>query len=275
MLGASGGFGGSRYNRKVRASAVAAEFEGTVTLVTGAARGIGAATVREVARRGGAVALHYHRDREAAERLAGELAPARVELFDGDLEAAETPAQLTAAVEARLGGLDYLVNNAAFTPRTRPAGGAPLLRTADEGAFDPALWDQVLHTNLRAPLQLALAASHLRAIVNVGSGDALKGDGSSSYFILSKGGFPALTRYLARRLAPAVRVNAVMPGLIATAEIASRGASFEPRRRAIVERTPMGRLGEPEEMAEAIVFLLAGNSFITGDVLFVDGGLNL
>lgn len=234
------------------------ELRGKVALVTGARRGLGRACAEALRAAGAAVAAH--------EREGGE--------FAADLSEASAPAELVARVVERFGRLDYLVNNAALTPRTVPAGqdwdAVPSIAVES--------FDRTLAVNLRAPLQLALAAAQrpeLEAIVNVGSGSAARGDGSSAEFVLSKGAIPALTQYLARRLAPRVRVNAFLPGLFDTEEIAERGPGFATRRDAILARTPMGRLGRPQEAAESILFLLAGNRFITGQLLLVDGGLHL
>ena len=240
------------------------DLRGQVALVTGAARGLGRATAAALTQAGARVAAHQREGGEFPADLAG------------GPEAAES---LVDAVVARFGRIDYLVNNAALTPanplRDAPAAAAGSFQRADaEAGFDPGRFDAAIAVNLRAPLQLALAAAPhgLQAVVNVGSGSTERGDGSSAYFVVSKGAVPALTRYLARRLAPAVRVNAFMPGLFDTEQLAGRGERFRPLREEIVRRTPMARLGRPEEAAETILYLLAGNTFITGEVLCVDGG---
>ncbi|HUX66998.1 MAG TPA: SDR family oxidoreductase [Terriglobales bacterium] len=241
------------------------DLNGKVALVTGAAAGIGAATVAALEAAGATVAAHRHRGGE----------------FAADLARPEAAEELVARVRERWGRLDYLVNNAAYTP-PNPIGavaGASFQRADAEQDFDPERFDRAIAVNLRAPLQLALAAAGegatLEAVVNVGSGSTQRGDGSSAYFVVSKGGIPSLTQYLARRLAPRVRVNALLPGLIATEQLDSRGPGFEPLRQEIIRRTPMGRLGTPAEAAEAILYLLAGNGFVTGTVLTLDGGWHL
>lgn len=236
------------------------DLHGKVALVTGTHRGLGRAIADALTAAGAQVAAHQH--------TGGD--------FAADLAAPDAPDALVARVLDRLGRLDYLVNNAAYTPLIpkHPAGNWDAIPD-----FDLDRFDRTLAVNLRAPLQLSLAAASqsptLEAILNVGSGSAERGDGSSAEFVLSKGAIPTLTQYLARRLAPRVRVNCFLPGLFATEEIAARGPSFAPRRQAILDRTPMHRLGSPAEAAETILFLLAGNSFITGQSLMLDGGWHL
>lgn len=238
------------------------DLHGKVALVTGARRGIGAACVRALEACGAQVAAHT--------RDQGE--------FAADLSDPAAPVGLVARVRARFGRLDYLVNNAAYTPANplRTDQAFSFQRADAESDFDPARFDAAIAVNLRAPVALALAAADaLTAVVNIGSGSAVRGDGSSAYFVLSKGGYPALGQYLARRLAPRVRVNTLLPGLIATEQIAGRGPAFEPLRQEIIHRTPMGRLGQPEEVAELVLFLLAGAGFITGESITLDGGWHL
>ncbi|TAN24060.1 MAG: SDR family oxidoreductase [Acidobacteria bacterium] len=235
------------------------DLHGKVALVTGSHRGLGRAIADALIAAGAQVAAHQH--------TGGD--------FAADLAAPDAPTALVARVLDRFGRLDYLVNNAAYTPLVpeHPAGNWDAVP-----GFDLDRFDRTLAVNLRAPLQLALAAAQspsLAAIVNVGSGSAERGDGSSAEFVLSKGAIPTLTQYLARRLAPRVRVNCFLPGLFATEEIAARGPSFAPRRQTIIDRTPMRRLGSPAEAAETILFLLAGNAFITGQSLMLDGGWHL
>jgi len=244
------------------------DLTGKVALVTGAVGGLGAATVAALRAAGAEVAAH--------QREGGD--------FAADLSHPEAADRLVAQVIGRFGRIHYLVNNAGWTPATPmrspdALGPAPSLQRLDaESDFDPERFDRAVAVNLRAPLQLALAAARhdsLAAVVNIGSSGTPTGDGSSAYFTVSKGAIPALTAYLARRLAPRVRVNALMPGLFDTEQIAGRGAAFEPVRAAILHKTPMRRMGRPEEAAETILFLLAGNSFITGEAITLDGGWHL
>lgn len=243
------------------------EFVGKVVLVTGGSRGIGRAVAGAFAQEGAAVAIAYaHADAEAqavAEgiRRAGRRAMAvRANVAkQGDVEA------LLGKILEAWDGLDVLVNNAGVVYRT-PFSDVTLRE-----------WDDVVSVNLTgAFLSSQAAAPSLRqrsgAIVNVASIRGLIG-GSSPAYAASKGGLLALTKTLARDLAPHVRVNAVAPGYTETA--AHAHLTVEQRVR-IAERIPLGRFAEPEEIARAVLFLASKRAgYITGQVLIVDGGLTM
>ena len=169
-----------------------------------------------------------------------------------------------------LGGLDYLVNNA----------GAPGTRTpipaSDLDALSDEFWDRILRINLMSAFWMTKAlAGALRAsrgaVVNTVSVAAFGGGASSTAYATAKAGLAGLTRELARGLAPAVRVNGIAPGLVNSAWECSFG-DVEATARATV---PLARVGEPEDYAEVIVFLCAGASYITGEVIPVSGGARL
>lgn len=236
-----------------------------VALVTGAARRIGAAIARALHARGLAVAIHYRRSRAAAEALGAELEAARpgsTALLGADLLEDGAPQRLVEATCARLGGLDVLVNNAStFHP-------TPL------ATIDAAAWDDLMGTNLRAPLLLAQAAAEPLAarggaIVNLADLHGLRPLRDHLVYSCAKAGLVMLTRALAVELAPAVRVNALAPGAILWPE---GGEPAGERREAIIARTPLARLGRPEEVAAAVVFLACDATFTTGALLPVDGG---
>jgi NAD(P)-dependent dehydrogenase (short-subunit alcohol dehydrogenase family) len=235
-----------------------------VAVVTGATGGIGRACVTAFMEAGWDVAAIGRTDRPAdmPGRWYGRI----------DLGVRSTTDRLRAFF-AEVGGFDALVNNAAVTlPK-------PLVETSDEE------WATVLATNAAAPfVAMREAVASLRAggaIVNVSSVHALATSSGAAAYAASKGALVAMTRAAAIELGPqGIRVNAVVPGAVDTAmlrgDVAARGDSGGEERLAdIARRTPLGRIGRPEEIASAIVFLADSDrsSFITGQTLVVDGGV--
>jgi len=241
--------------------------QGKVALVTGAARRIGAAIARGLHASGASVLLHYRGSEEAAVALEGELNGLRADSaarIKADLLAPIAPVALVDAAIARFRRLDVLVNNAStFYPTAI-------------GEIEAAHWEELVGSNLRAPLFLAQAAApHLAraqgAIVNVTDIHAERPLKGYAVYSVAKAGLAALTRALAIELAPAVRVNAVAPGAIAWPE----DGQFEPGERdRIVATTPLGRMGTPEEVARAVL-AAATAPFVTGQTFAVDGGRSL
>jgi pteridine reductase len=240
------------------------ELEGKTALVTGAARRIGAAIARRLHAAGANVVLHYRGAETEAAALETELNAARAGSalkVKADLLAPIAPKALVSASLQRFGRLDLLVNNASMFYPTAV------------GSIETGHWEELMGSNLRAPLFIAQqAAPELAkrggAIVNIADIHAERPLQGYLVYSVAKAGLAALTRALALELAPGVRVNAIAPGAIAWPE----DGQFEPRERErILATTPLARLGAPEEIARAVHFL-ATAPFVTGQVLAVDGG---
>lgn len=238
-------------------------------VVTGAARGIGAAIARRLHAAGARVVVHCNRSREAAERLCAELNGARAgssAVVQADLLDLASLDRLAKDAAAAFGRLDALVNNASSFHAT------PFGRTA------PHEWEDLLGTNLRAPFFLAQAAAPRLAeargaIVNIVDIHAERPLEGYAVYSIAKAGLAGLTRALAVELAPAVRVNGVAPGAILWPEQGEHFAASE--RERIVGRTPLERIGSPEDVAAAVKYLLFDAPFVTGQVLAVDGGRSI
>ena len=238
-------------------------------LVTGAGRRIGAAITRALHAAGMRVVLHCHHSRPEAEFLAASLEAARpgsATVVQADLLDVGALAALVERAAAAFGRLDGLVNNASTFHAT------PL------GSITPATWDDLLGSNLRAPLFLAQAAApYLRerrgAIVNMIDIHAERPLPGYPVYSAAKAGLAGLTRALAIELAPQVRVNGVAPGAILWPESGEHFPSAE--RQRIEGQTPLARTGNPEEVAGAVKYLLLDATFVTGQILAVDGGRSL
>ena len=235
-----------------------------VVLVTGAARRVGAAIARRLHAAGFDVALHRRASAAEMAALAAELEAARprsTAMLAGDLGDDAVPARLVAETLARFGRLDALVNNASgFFP-------TPL------GSTTPAQFDELFAANARAPFFLAQAAAPaLRAargaIVNLADIHGERPLRDHAPYCMAKAALIMLTRALALELAPDVRVNAVAPGAILWPEQEKPDAAKD----AVLARVPLRRTGEPDDVAEAVRWLLQDARYTTGEVLHVDGG---
>jgi NAD(P)-dependent dehydrogenase (short-subunit alcohol dehydrogenase family) len=244
------------------------DLSGRVALVTGAGSGLGRAVARRFAEAGARVAVHYRGSRDGAEAVVREIAAAGGEAraFAADLTASGEAARLVDEVVGALGPLGVLVNN---------AGSYPLAGVLDVTA---AQWDAVLAANLRSALECLQAAGRRMAargdgaIVNVTSIQAFRPAPGLAHYSAAKAGLEMLTRSAALELGPSgVRVNAVAPGLIWREGIESAWPDGVAR---FVARAPLGRLGQPEDVADACLFLASPAArFITGTTLVVDGGV--
>jgi pteridine reductase len=243
---------------------MAESLDGKVALVTGGAKRVGAAIVRRLHAAGARVALHYRDSESDAMRLEAELAAARAQSalrLRRDLLEPNAAEMLVAAVIERFGRLDVLVNNASiFYP-------------GKIGKIELRHWDELVGSNLRAPLFVSQAAApHLRqahgSIVNITDIHAERPLKGFALYSVAKAGLAALTRSLALELAPEVRVNSVAPGAIAWPE---DGKFDNAERQRIVATTPLGRVGSPADIAQAVHFLATAD-FVTGQTIAVDGG---
>ena len=240
---------------------------GQTALVTGAARRVGAQIARSLHAAGANIMIHCHRSLAEAQRLAAQLEQARA----GSAAVSVTDLRDTAALPGliagtcdRFGALDLLINNASsFYP-------TPI------GQITLAQWNDLIGTNLQAPLFLAQAAApelrrrggSLLNIVDIHGRRPLR---EHAVYSVAKAGLIMLTRALARELAPQVRVNAIAPGAVLWPE---QGLD-EARRDRIRAQTPLQRPGSPEDIARAVLFFATQAPFVTGQVLAVDGGRSI
>lgn len=238
-----------------------------VALITGAAKRVGAAIAEQLHALGWRVLVHCHHSEADAESLCLRLNLQRLDsahYLVADLSDANAITALAEKAQAHWGRLDALVNNASsFYPT--PFGGA----TQND-------WDLLFASNARAPyflsqaLRPALAAHGAGAIVNIIDIHAAYPLQDHSLYCMAKAANAAMTRALAKELAPAIRVNGVSPGAIAWPE--GSGEMSEAMKTEILRTVPMGRVGGVEAVAEAVVFLITGTSYINGQIIAVDGG---
>jgi 3-oxoacyl-[acyl-carrier protein] reductase len=237
-----------------------------VALVTGSATGVGRACAVRFAGLGYAVVVNYSKSEAEARETVGlvEAAGARALLCKATVADDSQVRAMVDRAAAEFGRLDVLVNNAGmthFVPHT------------DLDALTDAVWDGIFQVNLRGAFYCARAAMPLLkaargAIVNVSSVAGLSGQGSSIPYCASKAALNSLTKSLARAFGPDVRVNGVAPGPINTRWIAGREAQVAK----FLEQAALGRAAEPDDVADAVVYLATGTTLTTGQILVVDGG---
>lgn len=238
-----------------------------VALITGAAKRVGAAITEQLHALGWNVLVHCHHSEAEAQALClrlNALRPESAQVLVADLADAAAIALLAEQAQVHFGRLDALVNNASsFYP-------TPFASTTQ---LD---WDVLFASNARAPYFLSqalapmLAVNGAGAIVNIIDIHADYPLRDHSVYCMAKAANAAMTRALAKELAPAIRVNGVSPGAIAWPE--GSGAMSEAMQADILRTVPMGRVGGVSAIAEAVVFLVAGTSYITGQIIAVDGG---
>ncbi len=242
-----------------------ARFGGQVVLITGSSSGIGAATARQFAAAGATVVVNSVTSVDAGEALAAELGHASY--VQADIAAEADCVRLVDEVVTRHGRLDVLVNN---------AGTTAVISHDDLEAASPDVWRRIFDTNVIGTWQLTVAAvPHLRTsgsgqVVNVSSLAGARPVGSSIPYACSKAAVSHMTRLLANTLGPDIRVNGVAPGLVDTPWT----DDWTVVRDFVRAQAPLQRSATPEDVAEVIVGL-ARSTYVTGEVVLVDGGLNL
>lgn len=238
-----------------------------VALITGAARRIGAACVRMLHAHGYRILLHHHTSVQHAQQLQQELnviRPDSVILLSADLLNLQHINDLAKDAVAVWGGVDVLVNNAsAFYP-------------GEIGEVNEAQWDELMGSNLKAPFFLSQALllplkQRKGCIVNIVDIHAEKGLAGFPVYSMAKAGLVAMTKCLAKELAPDVRVNAVAPGAILWPDL----QVSEQQKIDVLQKVALQRCGDPDDIAKAVRFLCDEAVYVTGQVLAVDGGRSL
>jgi 3-oxoacyl-(acyl-carrier-protein) reductase len=245
-----------------------ADLKGKACLVTGGSRGIGRAIALELGRHGASVAVGYASNADAAEAVATEITASGGQAFTFGLDVAD-PATIESAVASvveRFGTIDILVNNAGIT------------RDRSLAKMSPEEWDEVIDTNLSSVFHLTsrvlpiMVKAGSGRIVNISSVIGLHGNFGQANYAAAKAGIVGFTKSAALELArKGITVNAIAPGFIETEMIA---AMPDEVRATILAKIPMGRFGRPEEIAQAVAYLVSSSGdYITGQVISIDGGL--
>jgi 3-oxoacyl-[acyl-carrier protein] reductase len=253
------------------------ELHGRVALVTGGAGGIGGAVVRRLAKAGiSGVAIHYRKSSKEAEDLAGDIERAGVRALavQANVQSDEQVRAMIAKISEQFGRLDILVNNAGITH---------WVKVSDLEALTDEIWDEILDVNVKGAFRCARAAAKLLEvnqgmIVNISSisGVLSPSTMSSLAYGTAKAALIHLTRGLAVAMAPKVRVNCVAPAFTDTPWMSEHyGTNYQQVIAQASAGFPLQRIATPEEVAGAILGLITGGDFVTGQTLIVDGGLSL
>lgn len=250
------------------AETVSTSLENRIAVVTGGSRGIGRAVALELAKRGAAVVVNYNKSPESAEKVVAQITAdgGRAALFLADVSVIDQAAALIKFTVDTFGDLHILVNNAGITKDT-----LIMMMSEDD-------WDSVLATNLKSTFNCSKAAvkymmrKRYGRIVNMASVAGQMGNAGQTNYSASKAGQIGFTKALAREVASRnITVNAIAPGFVDTEILNSIPAEL---MEAAVKFIPLGRKGQPEEIAYAVAFLASDQAaYITGQVLGVDGGM--
>jgi len=240
-----------------------------VALITGGAKRVGACIAQALHRQGMRIIIHYHQSEKEAKALCKQFnqkRPQSAVSIQADLQYASNIPQLIALATTTWGRLDVLINNAASFYDT------PL------DQLTPAVWHTVLNNNLTAPVLLAIeAAAHLQkmqgCIINMTDIRAIQPLKGYTAYCISKAGLVMATKSLALEWAPDIRVNAIAPGVVLWPDETSEAAVRLQKK--VIDRTPLKRVGTPEEVAQAVLFLIHNASYMTGQLLTLDGGRSL
>jgi len=249
---------------------MAKKLDGKVALVTGASKGIGAAIAKQLAAEGASVVVNYASSKEGADRVVTEIKKTggKAVALQGDIAKAQDIERLFADTKKQFGKLDILVNNAGVYEFS------PLENISAEH------YDRIFDINVRGLLLASREAAKYidgqgGSIINIGSVVSTIAPPNSSVYTATKGAVDAITKTLANELGPRkIRVNAINPGMVVTEGAQAQGIIESDMRKQIEAQTPLGRIGQPEDIAPAAVFFASDDSaWITGESLVIAGGL--
>lgn len=243
------------------------QVKGSIAFITGAAKRVGRTIAMDLASRGADLVLHYHRSSPEARELKKQIEKSwgsKVYLVQGDLRDFAGMKKVAREAWQARGRLEVLVNNAStFFP-------TPL------GKIREQEWEELFRVNVRAPfflcekLGLKMKARGKGKIINIADWAALHPHGGYIPYCASKAALLAVNQGMAKTLAPEVQVNSVLPGPIMWPEDLGNKA-----KKTVLQQTPLGRIGSPEDVASAVRFFIEGNDFMTGSMLHVDGGRHI
>lgn len=248
------------------------DIQGKAAVVTGASRGVGAATALALAQGGCSVLINYNNSKEAADKVCAEAESAGVPTitYRGDVADDSVCRGMMQAAASEFGRLDILINNAGFTR---------FIAHSDLEAVTDGVWSRIMDVNLKGPFQCARAAkpfldaSGNGEIVTVASAAAYSAAGSCIPYSCSKAAVVNMTISLARVFAPNVRVNAVAPGVISGDWLKrGLGQNYEQRLATMESKAVLNKVCTPADVADAILSIITGSDLVTGQTLLCDGG---